>query len=89
MRYIRYMTDLTIILRGETATKLRKLVADGHYAQPEDAVADALDALPFDSDPEVDAWLRDVIVPRAKTYAADSSRGLTPEEVIARLRSKR
>lgn len=83
------MADLKIVLRGETADKLRKLVDDGHYAQPEDAVADALDALPFDSDPEIDAWLRDVVVARARAYASDPSRGSTPEEVLARLLSKR
>jgi Arc/MetJ-type ribon-helix-helix transcriptional regulator len=82
------MSELKIVLRGETADKLRKLVADGAYAQPEDAVADALEALETSDDPELDSWLRDVVVPRAKALEADPSRGLTPEEVLARLRDK-
>ncbi len=82
------MSELKVILRGETADKLRKLVADGRYAQPEDAVADALDALPIDDDPEIEAWLRDVVAPRVKALEADQSRGLTVAEVRARLRGK-
>ncbi|MCC6789936.1 MAG: type II toxin-antitoxin system ParD family antitoxin [Hyphomonadaceae bacterium] len=82
------MSELKVILRGETADKLRKLVADGRYAQPEDAVADALDALPIDDDPEIEAWLRDVVAPRVKALEADPSRGLTVAEVRARLRGK-
>lgn len=83
------MSELKIVLRGETADKVRKLIADGRYAQPEDAIADALDALPIDGDPEIETWLRDVVVPRAKAFEADPSRGMTPEEVLARLRDKR
>ncbi|MBL8546746.1 MAG: hypothetical protein JNL81_09785 [Hyphomonadaceae bacterium] len=83
------MSELKIVLRGETADKLRKLVADRDYAQPEDAVADALDAFAHDEDPELDAWLREVVVPRVKQLEADPSRvGLTPEQVLARLRKK-
>jgi Arc/MetJ-type ribon-helix-helix transcriptional regulator len=39
------MSDLTITLTGFAADKLRKLVAEERYASPEDAVADALEAL--------------------------------------------
>jgi antitoxin ParD1/3/4 len=80
---------LTITLRGEATDKLRKLVADGHYAQPEDAVVDALDALPFDSDPELDAWLRMEIPNRIDALDADPSRAMTVEEVKARLLGER
>jgi len=82
------MSELKIVLRGETADRVRKLVADGHYAQPEDAVADALDALPIDGDPDLDAWLRETVVPRLKALEADPSRGLTIDELRARLRTK-
>lgn len=86
MRYTGRMSELKIILRGETADKLRKLVAERNYAQPEDAVADALEAFAYDEDPELDAWLREVVVPRVKAFEADPSRSLTPDEVLARLR---
>lgn len=82
------MSDLKIVLRGEAADKVRKLVADGRYAQPEDAVADALDALPIDDDPEMEAWLRSEIPRRLDALDADPSRGLTIEELEARLLSK-
>lgn len=88
MRYIERMSELKIVLRGQAADKVRKLVADGRYAEPEDAILDALDALPIDDDPEVEAWLRETVVPRAKALEADPSRGLTVEELRARLRDK-
>jgi hypothetical protein len=88
MRYIERMSELKITLRGETADKLRKLVAEEHYDHPEDAVADALEALDASRDADLDAWLRDVIAARADAFADDPSRGLAPEEVLERLRRK-
>ena len=79
------MTDLTIVLSGAAADKVRKLVAEEHYPGPADAVADALDALEASRDPELDRWLRDTIVARAEAFAADPSRALTPDQVRARL----
>jgi hypothetical protein len=75
------MVDLTLVLTGAAAGKLRKLVADERYARPEDAVADALDALDASRDPALDAWLRQSIAARAQAFAADTSRGLTPSQV--------
>jgi putative addiction module component (TIGR02574 family) len=75
------MTDLTITLKGAAADKLRKLVAEEHYARPEDAVADALDALDDSRDAELDSWLRDTIAARIDEHNADPSKALTPEEV--------
>ncbi|MEJ0058969.1 MAG: type II toxin-antitoxin system ParD family antitoxin [Terricaulis sp.] len=79
------MTDLTITLSGEVAEKLRKLVADEHYARPEEAVADALDALNASRDPALDAWLRETITARADAFEADATRGVTPDQVRERL----
>jgi hypothetical protein len=75
------MVDLTITLTGPVAEKLRKLIAEERYKRPEDAVADALDALDADPDPALDAWLRQTIAARAEAFAADPSRGLTPNQV--------
>ncbi len=79
------MTDLTIVLTGAAADRVRKLMAEEHYAGPEDAVAEALDALDASRAPDLDRWLRDTIVARAAAFAADPSRALTPDQVRARL----
>jgi len=77
------MTDLKIVLRGATADKLRKLVAEEHYAHREDAVADALGALEASCDPALDSWLKNVVAARADALAGDPSRTLTAEEAHA------
>jgi hypothetical protein len=82
------MTDLTITLRGATADKLRKLVAEEQYARPEDAVADALEALDENRDATLDAWLRNTIAARADAAASDASRLLTPDQVRKQLFGK-
>ncbi len=79
------MTDLTIVLTGAAADRVRKLVAEEHYSGPAEAVADALDALEANRDPELDRWLSDTIVTRAEAFAADPTRSLTPDQVRARL----
>ena len=81
------MSELKITLSSAAAEKLQKLVADGRYARPEDAVEDALDALEASRDPALDTWLREVITARADALAADPSRGRTPEQVRAHLRN--
>jgi len=78
------MTDLTITLKGAAAEKLRRLVADGRYAQAEDAVADAIDAL--DAGADLDDWLKQTVAARAEAHAADPARALTPAQVRAALR---
>lgn len=79
------MSDLTITLTGEAAEKLRKLVAEEHYARAEDAVVDAIEALEASRDPTLDAWLRDTIVASAEAFAADPARALTADQVRAQL----
>jgi Arc/MetJ-type ribon-helix-helix transcriptional regulator len=80
------MADLTLVLTGAAADKLRKLVAEERYARAEDAVADALDALDASRDAELDAWLRDTIAARAEALAADPGRTLTSQQVRDSLR---
>lgn len=75
------MADLALILTGATADKLRKLVAEERYARPEDAVADALDALDANRDPMLDTWLRQTIAARAEAFAGDPTRALTPNQL--------
>lgn len=82
------MSDVTIVLRGAAAEKLRKLMTEQRYTQPEDAVEDALDALQADADPALDAWLRETIAQRAEAFSADPSRALTPDQVRALLLGK-
>lgn len=79
------MSDLTVTLKGAVADKLRRLVADGRYARPEDAVAEAIEAL--DAGADLDAWLGETIAARAEAHVADPSRALTPAQVRAALRS--
>lgn len=79
------MAEVTVTLRGKTAERLLRMVEEQQYSGPEEAIADALEANePFD-DPELEAWLRNEIVQRAKALEADPSRGLTVDEVHKRL----
>ncbi len=87
-RYIAPMNDLSLVLKGAAAEKLRKLVAEENYAGPEDAIADALDALDASRDPALDAWLRQTIVARADALASDPTRALTPSQVRESLLGK-
>jgi|CXWL01.1.fsa_nt_gi hypothetical protein len=82
------MSDLTLVLSGAAADKLRKLVAEERYERPEDAIADALDALDASRDPALDAWLRQTIVARAEAFASDPTRALTPNQVRESLLGK-
>lgn len=86
LSYVHVMLELKIVLRGAAAEKLKKLIADEHYAHPEDAVEEALDALAASRDPALDAWLRTAIAGRAAALAADPARGRTPDQVRERLR---
>jgi|GEM_PF-2446476 len=79
------MSDVKITLTGEAANRLRRIISDQHYASPEDAVADALDALEENSAPALDDWLRDVAAARADALAADPSRAMSADQVRARL----
>lgn len=83
------MSNITIKLSGEAADRLRKLVEEEHYARPEDAVADALEALESNRDATLDNWLRGVIAARSEALAADPSRALTASEVRAQLSDRR
>jgi len=79
------MSDVKITLTGEAADRLLRLVAAEKYARPEDAIADALEALEASRDPALDGWLRGVILARADALAADPARGLTAERARSRL----
>ena len=79
------MTDVTIALRGAAADKLRKLVAEDNYADPEAAVADALEALDANRDAALDAWLREVVAERLDD--ADPAQALTGDQVRSLLRT--
>lgn len=79
------MSDAKVTLSGETADRLLRLVAEQNYARPEDAMADALDALEANTAPSIDEWLKTTISARAEALASDPSRAMTADEVRARI----
>jgi len=82
------MSEVTLTLRGEAASRLERLVKEAAYPSPEAAIADALEALEQSLVPELDAWLRDVVAPRLDAMRADPASSLTPDQVRARLFGK-
>jgi hypothetical protein len=79
------MSEAKVTLSGEAADRLLRLVAEQNYARPEDAMADALDALEANTAPSIDKWLKTTISARAEALAADPSRAMTADEVRARI----
>lgn len=62
---------VTVTLTGEPAVRLQELVDSGRYETAEIAVISALDDLPIDDDPELEAWLRIEVVPAYDESIAD------------------
>jgi hypothetical protein len=79
------MSELTLTLKGEAATRLERLMRNAAYPSAEAAIADALEALEENLAPELDTWLRDVVGPRLDDMRANPERSLTVEQVRTRL----
>lgn len=84
---------MEIELPQELAESVSAQVASGRFASESEAVASALmllrDQEAEEDDPELEAWLRGVVVPRYEEWKADGGKGLTVDEVRASLARRR
>lgn len=81
---VRTTRQLSITLPNEMADGLRERVASGEYASESEVIREGLRAL-FARDHAVEAWLRDEVAAAYDAVVADPSRGVTAQEVRARL----
>ena len=82
------MPELTLTLKGDSASRLERLLRNAAYPNAEAAVADALEALENNLAPELDNWLRDVVGPRLDAMRASPGASLTADQVRVRLFGK-
>jgi len=82
------MSELTLTLKGDAASRLERLLRNAAYSNAETAVADALEALENYLAPELDNWLREVVAPRLDAMRASPGTSLTADQVRARLFGK-
>ncbi len=84
---------LEIELPEDLADFVRADVASGRFADESEAVASALTLMREQDkegeDPQVEAWLRDVVVPRHRAWRASDEPGMTVDEVRASLARRR
>jgi len=78
---------------GDVAAAVNERVASGEYASQGDVVRNGLRLLTEETqtldDPEVENWLRQVVVPIAEATLADPSRSIPAAQVRAHLAAKR
>lgn len=80
--------QFNITLPEDLARLVRDKIELGEYADVNDVIVDGLRGLQEQNLP-LEAWLRDEVVPAYDAMQADPSRGLTPDEVRARLAESR
>lgn len=81
---MRTTKQLSITLPNSMAEALKERVASGSYASESEVVREGLRAL-FARDEAVEAWLRTEVADTYDELCADSSRGISPEQMRARL----
>jgi putative addiction module CopG family antidote len=79
---------MSITLSNEQALLVRKKVESGHYASESEVLRDGLRALQREDD-ALEHWLRTEAVAAYDAIKADSSRGMTIDEVLAKLAQHR
>ena len=84
---------LEIELPETLADWMRAQVESGRFAGESEAAASALTLMREQdedaADPHVEAWLRDVVVPRYQAWQASGDPGMTVDEVRASLARRR
>lgn len=81
---MRTTKQLSITLPNGMAEVLKERAASGAYASENEVVGDGLRAL-FARDEAVEAWLRTEVADTYDELRADSSRGISPEQMRTRL----
>ncbi len=81
---MRSTQQFSITLPNEMALQVRAKVASGEYASESEVIRDGLRALQA-RDKAVEDWLRQDVVPSYLAMKADSTRGVSLEDVRARL----
>ena len=77
----------TFSLPAEQANYIDELVSAGAYASGSEVVRAGLAALQ-EREIELDKWLREEVVPVYDAMEADPGRGVSPDEVLAAIRSR-
>ncbi|MDP3669687.1 MAG: type II toxin-antitoxin system ParD family antitoxin [Telluria sp.] len=83
---MRTTQQLSITLPLEMADAVKAKVAAGEYATESEVIRDGLRVL-LARDRMVEAWLREQVVPAYDAIKADPSRGVSVDDVRARLES--
>lgn len=77
----------TVSLPAEQGSYIDSLVASGAYATASEVVRAGLRALQ-ERDAAVERWLREEVVPAAKAFEADPSRGIPADQVLERIKAR-
>lgn len=85
---MRTTRQLSITLPNEMADALRERVQSGEYASESEVIREGLRAL-LARDQAVEAWLHGEVAEAYDALVADPSRGVSAEELRARLAAKR
>lgn len=81
------MQELTITLPDDIAGFVKSMVKAGKYATESDVIHDSLRIF-HNKNSGIEHWLADQVGPAYDALKADPSRGLTAEQVRARLADK-
>ena len=81
------MRSLTVTLRDDLVQAIEAKVAAGEYASESEIIQDGLASL-LEVDQDLDAWLRDEVVPGCRNRAADPSTLVPAEEVLDRVQRR-
>jgi hypothetical protein len=79
------MSRLTLILSGEDAEILKRLTEEGGFPSPEATITALLKDHGVSSEPELEAWLKDVGIARYDAYHADPARAVSIQDAKAKL----
>jgi len=81
---MRSTKQLSITLPVEMAEAVKAKVESGAYASESEVIREGLRAL-MERDRAVETWLREAVAPAYDALRADPSRGISSEQVRARL----
>jgi len=85
---MRTTKQMSITLSNELASMVRKKVESGNYASESEVIRDGLRALQR-QDEALEQWLRTEVAASYDEMKADPSRGMTADQVLAKLAQHR